>query len=233
MRSKNKIIMANKNKTEDQFAQIEETLSKTEQFIEENQKSLMTIIGAIVGIVALFSVYQNFYIEPMEKEAQAEMYMAELYFQKDSFNLALNGDGQYLGFLDIADDYSSTNVGQLANYYAGLSYLHTADYDNAIEYLGDFSSDDIILSSLALGCKGDAYMELGDIDAALDAYADAVNNSANDFTAPRYMMKQAMIYTSIGDNNKALDLFKAIQSDYKTSREANGIEKYIARVEKS
>ena len=225
--------MANKNKTEDQFAQIEETLSKTEQFIEENQKSLMTIIGAIVGIVALFSVYQNFYIEPMEKEAQAEMYMAELYFQKDSFNLALNGDGQYLGFLDIADDYSSTNVGQLANYYAGLSYLHTADYDNAIEYLGDFSSDDIILSSLALGCIGDAYMELGDTDAALDAYADAVNNSANDFTAPRYMMKQAMIYTSIGDNNKALDLFKAIQSDYKTSREANGIEKYIARVEKS
>jgi len=225
--------MANKNKTEDQFAQIEETLSKTEQFIEENQKSLMTIISAIVGIVALFSVYQNFYIEPMEKEAQAEMYMAELYFQKDSFNLALNGDGQYLGFLDIADDYSSTNVGQLANYYAGLSYLHTADYDNAIEYLGDFSSDDIILSSLALGCIGDAYMELGDTDAALDAYADAVNNSANDFTAPRYMMKQAMIYTSIGDNNKALDLFKAIQSDYKTSREANGIEKYIARVENS
>ena len=225
--------MANKNKTEDQFAQIEETLSKTEQFIEENQKSLMTIIGAIVGIVALFSVYQNFYIEPMEKEAQAEMYMAELYFQKDSFNLALNGDGQYLGFLDIADDYSSTNVGQLANYYAGLSYLHTADYDNAIEYLGDFSSDDIILSSLALGCMGDAYMELGDTDAALDAYADAVNNSANDFTAPRYVMKQAMIYTSIGDNNKAIVLFKAIQSDYKTSREANGIEKYIARVENS
>jgi tetratricopeptide (TPR) repeat protein len=225
--------MATKNKTEDQFAQIEETLSKTEQFIEENQKSLMTIIGAIVGIVALFSVYQNFYIEPMEKEAQAEIYMAELYFQKDSFNLALNGDGQYLGFLDIADDYSSTNVGQLANYYAGLSYLHTADYDNAIEYLGDFSSDDIILSSLALGCIGDAYMELGDTDDALDAYDDAVNNSANDFTSPRYMMKQAIIYTSNGDNNKALDLFKAIQSDYKTSREANGIEKYIARVENS
>ena len=225
--------MANKNKTEDQFAQIEETLTRTEQFIEENQKSLMTIVGAIVAIVALFSIYQNFYIAPMEEEAQTEMYMAELYFQKDSFNLALNGDGQYLGFLDVADDYSSTNVGQLANYYAGLCYLNTADFDNAIEYLGDFSSDDIILSSLALGCIGDAYMELGDTDAALDAYADAVNNSTNDFTAPRYMMKQAMIYTSIGDNNKALDLFKAIQSDYKTSREANGIEKYIARVENS
>ncbi|MDP7567252.1 MAG: tetratricopeptide repeat protein [Flavobacteriales bacterium] len=225
--------MANKNKTEDQFAQIEETLTRTEQFIEENQKSLMTIVGAIVGIVALFSVYQNFYIAPMEEEAQAEMYMAELYFQKDSFNLALNGDGQYLGFLDVADDYSSTNVGQLANYYAGLCYLNTADFDNAIEYLGDFSSDDIVLSSLALGCMGDAYMELGDVDAALDAYASAVSNSSNDFTAPRYMMKQALIHDANGDSDKALNLYKSIKNDYKTSREANGIEKYIAKVENS
>ena len=225
--------MANKNKTEDQFAQIEETLTRTEQFIEENQKSLMTIVGAIVGIVALFIVYQNFYIAPMEEEAQAEMYMAELYFQKDSFNLALNGDGQYLGFLDVADDYSSTNVGQLANYYAGLCYLNTADFDNAIEYLGDFSSDDIVLSSLALGCMGDAYMELGDVDAALDAYASAVSNSSNDFTAPRYMMKQALIHDANGDSDKALNLYKSIKNEYKTSREANGIEKYIAKVENS
>ena len=90
-------------KTEDQFAQIEETLSKTEQYIEDNQKSLMIIVGAIVVIIALFIGYQKLYIAPMEKEAQADMFMAELYFQKDSFNLALNGDGQYLGFLDIAD----------------------------------------------------------------------------------------------------------------------------------
>ena len=225
--------MANKNKTEDQFAQIEETLTRTEQFIEENQKSLMTIVAAIVGIVALFIVYQNFYIAPMEEEAQAEIYMAELYFQKDSFNLALNGDGQYLGFLDVADDYRSTNVGQLANYYAGLCYLNTADFDNAIEYLGDFSSDDIVLSSLALGCMGDAYMELGDVDAALDAYASAVSNSSNDFTAPRYMMKQALIHDANGDSDKALNLYKSIKNDYKTSREANGIEKYIAKVENS
>ena len=225
--------MANKNKTEDQFAQIEEKLTRTEQFIEENQKSLMTIVGAIVAIVALFSIYQKFYIAPMEEEAQAEMYMAELYFQKDSFNLALNGDGQYLGFLDVADDYSSTNVGQLANYYAGLCYLNTTDFDNAIEYLGDFSSDDIVLSSLALGCIGDAYMELGDIDAALDAYASAVSNSSNDFTAPRYMMKQALIHDANGDSDKALNIYQSIKNDYKTSREANGIEKYIAKLENS
>ena len=220
-----------RNKTEDQFAQIEETLSKTEQYIEDNQKSLMIIVGAIVVVIALFIGYQNLYIAPMEKEAQAEMFMAELYFQKDSFNLALNGDGQYLGFLDIADEYSRTKAGQLANYYAGLSYLNTGDFENAIEYLGDFSSDDIILSSLALGCIGDAYMELGDTDNALSYYEDAASYTDNEFTTPRYMLKQAMIHENNGDYADALALYKEIAENHKTSREGSGIEKYIARAE--
>ena len=223
--------MAKKNKTEDQFEQVEEVVSKTEQYIIDNQNSIIKIIGAIIAIIVLFKAYQNFYILPLEKEAQTDIYMAELYFQKDSFNLALDGDGQYAGFLEIADDYGSTNVGKLANYYAGLCYLNIGEYEDAIEYLEDFSSNDIILSSLALGCIGDAYMELGDIDNAMDAYEDAVANSNNKFTAPRYMMKLAMIYELNGDYSEALDLYETIKKDFKESIEASGIEKYIARAE--
>ena len=223
--------MANKNKTEEQFANVEQALSKTEQYIEDNQKSLMIIVGAIVGIIVLFKAYQNFYMEPLEEEAKIEAYMAELYFQKDSFNLALNGDGQYAGFLDVASNYNSTKVGNLANYYAGICYLQTGEYQNAIDYLEDFSSNDIILSSLAIGCIGDAYMELGDTDSAEDAYEDAIKNSENKFTAPRYMMKLAMIHELNGDYSDALDIYKAIKEDFKESREASGIEKYISRAE--
>jgi len=221
------------NKTDDQFAQIEETLTKTEQFIENNQKNLMTGVGIIIGLIAVIIGYQNLYLAPLEKEAQADMYMAELYFQKDSFNLALNGDGQYLGFVDIADEYRSTKAGKLANYYAGLSYLNSGDFESAIEYLKDFSSDDIILSSLALGCIGDAYMELSDIDNALSYYEDASSYSNNEFTTPRYMIKQALIHESNGDFEHALDLYKEIEENYKTSFEGNGIEKYISRAENS
>jgi len=220
-----------KNKTEDQFAQIEETLSRTEQFIEDNQKNLMTGVGAVVLIVALFIGYQNLYIAPMEKEAQADMFMAELYFQKDSFNLSLTGDGQYLGFLDIADEYSSTKAGVLANYYSGLAYLNTGDYESAIEYLGNFSSDDVVLSALALGCIGDAYMELADPKNALSFYEYAAKKNVNEFTTPRYMLKQAIIHEANGDLAEALTIYKRIEADYKTSREGNGIEKYIARAE--
>jgi len=221
------------NKTEDQFAQVEEALTKTEQFVEDNQKNLMKGVGVIIGFIAVVIGYQNLYLAPMEKEAQADMYMAELYFQKDSFNLALNGDGQYLGYVDISDEYSSTKAGKLANYYAGLSYLNSGDFESAIEYLEDFSSDDIILSSLALGCIGDAYMELSDTDNALSYYEDASSYSDNEFTTPRYMIKQAMIHEANGDFEDALDLYKEIEENYKTSREGNGIEKYISRAENS
>ena len=215
------------NKTEDQFAQVEDALTKTEQYIEDNQKKLIRIVGVIVGVIAIVIGFQNLYIAPLEKEAQTDMYMAELYFQKDSFNLALNGDGQYLGFLDIADEYSITKAGKLANYYAGLSYLNTGNFENAIEYLGNFSSDDIILSSLALGCIGDAYMELLDTDNALSYYEDAASYTDNEFTTPRYMLKQAMIHESNGDYDDALALYKEIEANYKSSPEGNGIEKYI------
>lgn len=219
------------NKTDDQFAQIEETLSKTEQYIEENQQNLIRIVGGIIVVIALFVGFQRFIITPMEQDAQTDMFMAELYFQKDSFNLALNGDGQYLGFVDIADEYSWIKAGELAKYYAGLCYLNTGNFENAIEYLKDFSSDDITLSSLALGCIGDAYMELGDADNALSYYEDAASYTNNEFTTPRYMLKQAMIHENNGDYTDALALYKEIQSDYKSSREGDGIEKYIARAE--
>ena len=219
------------NKTEDQFAQVEEVLTKTEQYIEDNQKNLIRIVGVIVGVIALVIGFQNLYIEPMEKEAQTDIYMAELYFQKDSFNLALNGDGQYLGFLDVSDDYSWTKVGALANYYAGLCYLHLGEYESAIEYLEDFSSDDIVLSTLALGCIGDAYMELGDTDNALNSYEDATYNSDNEFTKPIYMLKEAMIHEQNGDYDHALAIYNDIKLNFKTSREANGIERYISRAE--
>ena len=217
------------DKTDKQFAQIEETLSRTEQYIEDNQKSLVVIVVGIIVIIALYLSFTNFYLEPLEEEAHADMYMAEMYFEKDSFNLALNGDGQFLGFLDIADEYSLTNAGNLANYYAGLCYLHTAQYEDAIEYLSDFSSDDIILSTLALGCIGDAYLELEEDSKALKYYEKAAENNDNEFTTPRYLMKQANILEMNEEFEDALEIYNQIKEDYSKSQIAQDIDKYIVR----
>jgi len=219
------------NKTDDQFAQIEQSLSSTEQFIEKNQKKLTTIVSSIVAVIALVIGYQKLYLAPMEENAQTDMFMAQLYFEKDSFNLALNGDGQYLGFLDIIDEYSLTKSGDLALYYTGLCYLNTGDFESAIDYLKDFSSSDAILSALALGCIGDAYMELEETDKALKYYKEAANHNENKFTTPRYLFKRAVILEANGDLENALDLYKEIEESYPLSKVGQDIEKYVSRVE--
>ena len=157
-----------KDKTEEQFAAVEETLTRTEQWVENNQKTLSTIVFTIVGVIALFLAYDKFYLEPVNEEAQQELFKSVNYFEADSFNLALYGvNGEY-GLLDIIDEYGSSDAGNLANYYAGISFLNMGDNESAIDYLSDFSSDDEVVSSIAYGSMGDAYMNIGEFDDAIN-----------------------------------------------------------------
>ena len=130
-----KMIKDKKNNQVDNLTEVESALTRTEQFLESNQKLISIIIGSIVVIAVGYLGLKKFYIEPRTKNAQDQMFMAQNYFEKDSFNLALNGDGTNLGFLDIIDDFGSTNAGNLANYYAGVSYLHMGQFDKAIDRL--------------------------------------------------------------------------------------------------
>ncbi|MBN2349592.1 MAG: tetratricopeptide repeat protein [Bacteroidales bacterium] len=210
---------------------VENALSKTERYIEENQKSLTIIVLAIIVVVGGYIGYKRLYLAPVEHEAQSQLFMAEKYFEKDSFNLALMGDGSNLGFLDIIDEYSITKSANLANYYAGISYLHMGDFENAIEYLKKFEANDKIVSSVAFGAIADAYVELGEYDEAITFFTKAANNSKNNFTAPIYLKKAGLVYEELDEYKKALDAYKKIQKDYPKSTEARDIEKYIEAVE--
>lgn len=222
--------MAKKNKEVNEgIESVENALSRTEQYIEDNQKSLSIIIIAIIVIVGGYLAYQKFYVAPKEVEAQKEMFVAEQYFAKDSFNLALNGDGQYPGFIEIADDYSVTKAGKLANYYAGICYLRTAQYEKAIEFLKDFDSEDKMLAPISKGAIGDAYMELGNDKEALSFYEKAYEINDNEFTAPIYMLKAAMVYEKMNDYKKSSELFTKIIEKYNKSTEARKAEKYLTR----
>ena len=167
----------------------------------------------------------------MENESKSQMWMAEQYFAKDSFNLALNGDGNYLGFLDIIEEYSITKSANLANYYSGISYLHLGQFENAIEYLKQFESDDKMIAPVAFGAIGDSYMELDNLSDALVFYNKAVNTSENNFTTPIYLMKAGFVHKQNGDYKKALDTYKRIEKDFPNTAEGRQISKYIAQVE--
>jgi tetratricopeptide (TPR) repeat protein len=158
------------------------------------------------------------------------MYMAEQYFEKDSFNLALNGDGNYLGFLDIMDDYSMTMSGKLARYYAGISYLKIGQYDDAIDYLKKFSTKDILLAPVAIGALGDAYLEKGLDAKALEQYEKAIAFSDNELTTPIFLMKAGKLAESTGQKEKALKYYQQVKEKYPETVEGRQIDKYIARV---
>lgn len=212
---------------------VEGALTSTEQFIEKNQKLLMYVVAAIIIVILGFMGFKKYYLAPLEEEAQQQMFMAETYFNKDSLDLALMGDGNYLGFIDIIDEYGMTNSANLAHYYAGIAYLKRGEYETAIEYLEDFSSDDLILSTMATGAIGDAHIELGDIEEGVNYYSKAANNEANRFTTPIFLMKAGLAYEKLGDFAKAAEQYETIKKEYPNSQEAQEIEKFIARAKGS
>jgi tetratricopeptide (TPR) repeat protein len=219
------------DKTEEQFAVVEETLTRTEQWVENNQKTLSTIVFAIVGVIALYLAFDKFYVDPINEEAQQELFKSVSYFEADSFNLALNGvNGEY-GLLDIIDYYGSTEAGNLANYYAGVCFLKTGDNESAIDYLSDFSSDDEVVSSVAYGSMGDAYMNTGEFDNAINYWTKAAFNSKNDFTTPIYLKRAAMALEEDGNLDRALEYYTIIQKEYSNSDEARDIDKFITRAQ--
>lgn len=214
----------------DNLQELESALTKTEQFIEDNQKLISYVVGGVILVVAAYLGFNKFYLQPKEDEASSQMFMAESYFEKDSFNLAINGDGNYLGFLDIIDDYGITKSANRAKYYTGISYLYLGQYEDALDYLNDFKSDDLLLAPVAEGAKGDAYLELGESDNALKQYKKAYTTSDNELTAPLYMLKAAQLMESMDELEEALALYEDIKAKYPASTEGTNADRYIARV---
>ena len=208
-----------------------EQYSKVEHFIKENRKSVSIIVGGTLVLVAAYFGYQKFVVAPKETEAAGQMFTAERYFQQDSLKKALNGDGNFPGFETIAEDYSGTKAGNLANYYAGICQLRLGKFEEAIEKLEDFTTSDDVLASVALGATGDAYSELNNSEKAINYYQKAADKGKNDLTSPVYLMKAATLYEASNETEKALDIYKQIQSDYYESQEGREVEKYISRAQ--
>ena len=216
-------------KKEDGFEQLEDALTNSEQFIEKNQKMIVNFILGLIVVIGIYFGYNKFISEPKATEAANQIFGAQNYFEKDSFNLALNGDGNVLGFIESADKYSSTPSGNLANLYAGLSYLYTNEYDNAIKYLKKFSSDDLLLANMAIANIGDAYMQLGNYKKAAEYYQKASASKVNDFSTPIFLMKNGIALEKANDYKEAVKVYEKIEKEYPSSVEARDIEKYIER----
>lgn len=203
------------------------TVSKAERYIEENKKSLGIIFGAIVLILLSYFGWKKYHIEPLDQEAQANMYFAESYFEKDSINKAIKGDGKHPGFESLVEDYGSTPTGNLCRAYLGLCYLQKGKFEDAIEQLEDFDAKDQYLGPVTTAAIGDCKMELGKTEEAIKYYIKAADMNKNEFSSPIILMKAGRAYESLNNFADAVKVYEQIKADYPDTKEGKDIDKYI------
>jgi tetratricopeptide (TPR) repeat protein len=218
---------------------IDPTLEGIQFFYESNKKVINYVGGGLLLVIGLFVGYKFYWLPEKEKEAANEIFWAQSFFERDSFNLALrggimvrsaDGDKTMMGFEQVADEYGITATGNVAHYYAGICYLRTGQFEKAIEQLSQYSGDDEMVAPLAIGAIGDANMELNKVDEAIKYYLKAAGKRDNNFTTPLYLRKAGMAYEVQSNFPEALAMYERIMKEFGKSNEAREIEKYIARV---
>ncbi|MBQ8021563.1 MAG: tetratricopeptide repeat protein [Bacteroidales bacterium] len=224
--------MAKKVLTEQEKLQqekVEERVSAVDKFFKENGKLIWGCVIALILIGAISLAYQHFYLQPKKAEAAAQMFPAENNFGAGEYDLALNGDGNVLGFAQIIDDYGK-KAGQAVYFYAGVCELQLGNYESALNYLKKYNGKDAILAARALGCQGDALVGLEKYNEALACFDKAAAKADNMFAAT-YLLKAGVVCEELGNAQKALSYYKKIKDQYPQSMEGYDIDKYITRIE--
>jgi len=206
-----------------------ESFSKTEEFINNNKGLVFGLFGLLVLIIGGLFGFRG-YKNSQNEQAQSDMFQAIYYFESDSLDLALEGDGNNLGFLDIIEEYGITDAANLANFYVGTAYLKQGKHKLAVLYLEDFRSDDLLVQARAYSLIGDASVELGDFSKAASSYQKAADHKPNKYFTPRYLMKAAWAYEETGDTLAAKQAYDKIIEEYWDSTEFQNAKKYRARL---
>ena len=221
--------MAEQKHTQDPL-DMEEALSTSEAFLIKYKGKILGTIAAVVIIIAGFMGYKHFISEPNEMKASEALFKGEQYFGADNFETALNGDSiGYKGFLKVADEFSGTAAGNLANAYAGICYAQLGKYEDAVKYLDKFSADDYMVAPAIIGTMGNCYAQMGQLDKAAATLLKAADKANSTTLSPIYLLQAGQILEKQGKNAEAVEAYKQIKTKYANSFQAMDIDKYIDR----
>ena len=206
------------------------SMHKAEDFYNKNKNVINIGLLAVVVIVGGYFAYNRFIKAPNEKKAQEMVFHAQQNFAIDSFKLALNGDGNNYGFLQVIDKYGGTQAGNLAKYSAGVCYVKLGEYQKGIDHLKDFSGGDNLVQAYAYGLTGDAYMELNKTEDGIEYYKKAGHYSDNELSAPLYLFRAGLALEKAGKTQDAVAIYKEIKEKYPQTNEGREMDKYLARL---
>lgn len=203
-------------------------------FFEKYRKLIFGVLAVVIIGGGGYYVYKTFIKGPKEVAAKEAIYTAQRYFELDSFQLALNGkEGSFSGFIDIIDEYSGTSSANAAYYYAGTCFLYSGNYDEAINFLSNYSSSDEYTQAMAYGMQGDAYSEKGEMDQAISFYEKAANYAPNESLAPYFLRKAGLLAEHSQKDDQAKGYYERIEKEYPLAADKLGIKKDLVRVTKT
>lgn len=212
--------------------EFDKTLAASSSFIEKNKKVLGYGISGVLAVIIICVLAWQYVIIPRNIEAADNMAAAQQLYLQGQYDKALNGEGQNAGFLQIIDEYKFTPSANLAKLYAGLCYAHTQKFQEAVNYLEDYSScGDEMVSNAAVGALGNCYAELGQTDKAVQTLVKAAEKADNNSLSPLYYLQAGQIYESMDQKDKALECYKTIKSKYPASMQAQEIDKFIEHLQ--
>ena len=217
-KQKNTTIM--KEQIEEKNTEMGNVITRSEEFIQKNQKKITIIAAAIVAVALIVFCVIKFYIQPREQRASEEMFFAENYYNAGDFEKALNGDDSHRGFISIIDNYGCTKAGNLAKYYAGIASLRMGNYDDAAKYLDSYKGKDLYTKPIAIMAEADAEVERGNTDAAVKLYLKAAATNENEVSSPAALFKAGVCYIMLNNNEKAVECLKHIKTKFPRSIEA-------------
>jgi TolA-binding protein len=209
---------------------IAEKLVPGEDFLKSNSKIIAGILVVAVVLIGgvLFFQYNT---QQQNEKAQAEMFQAVYFFEQDSVDFALNGDGINKGFLTIIENYPRTDAANLSHFYTGSIYLSQKKFEDALTHLEEFSTDDYLVQAKAYSLIGDANLELGKTDEAIAQYTKAARTNENKFMSPKYLAKLAVAQEEAGKLEDAILTYTEIEEKYYESFEFAAARKHKARLE--
>ena len=211
---------------------MEETLNQSEAFFLKYKKAIIGAVIALVVIIAGIVLYKTYVSGPKEIKASTAIAKGQEYFAASNFEMALNGDSaSFKGFAKLADEYSSTAAGNLANLYAGLCYAKLDKWEDAVKYLEKYDgADDQMISPAAEGALGNAYAHLNQLDKAVSHLKKAAEKADNNSLSPTFLIQAGEILESQGKNDEALKLYQIVKEKYFNSMASQTIDAYIERV---
>ena len=209
---------------------IAEKIVPGEDFLKSNSKILAGVL--VVAIVLIGGIlFFQYNTQQQNEKAQAEMFQAVYFFEQDSVDFALNGDGINKGFLNIIESYPRTDAANLAHFYTGSIYLSQKKFEDALTHLQEFSSDDYLVQAKAYSLVGDANLELGKTKEAITQYTKAARTNENKFMSPKYLAKLAVAQEEAGKIEDAIKTYTEIEEKYYESFEFAAARKHKARLE--